>query len=73
MLSHAWPVSAHLLFTQSEGTPRPIRAGSRFTPRPEERLLSVVHALLHRCYKLPISNAAQVGTLSHASALVHPT
>jgi len=29
-------------------------------PTPEERLLSVVHALLHRCYKLPFSNAAQV-------------
>lgn len=29
-------------------------------PTPEERLLSVVHALLHRCYKLPFSNAAPV-------------
>ena len=34
--------------------------GSKFVPTPEERLLSVVHALLHRCYKLPYSNAAQV-------------
>ena len=31
-------------------------AGARFVPRPEERLLLVVHALLHRCYKLPFSN-----------------
>ena len=29
-------------------------------PKPEERLLSVVHALLHRCYKLPFSDAADV-------------
>lgn len=29
-------------------------------PKPEERLLAVVHALLHRCYKLPFSNAAEV-------------
>lgn len=32
--------------------------GSRFVPKPEERLLAVVHALLLRCYKLPFSNAA---------------
>ena len=36
--------------------------GSRFVPRPEERLLAVVHALLLRCYKLPFSNAAEVPT-----------
>jgi len=36
-------------------------AGSRFVPRPEERLLLVVHALLHRCYKLPFSNTSPVG------------
>ena len=35
-------------------------AGSRFVPKPEERLLAVVHALLLRCYKLPFSNAADV-------------
>jgi hypothetical protein len=35
-------------------------AGSRFVPRPEERLLLVVHALLHRCYKLPFSNSSPV-------------
>ena len=35
-------------------------AGARFVPKPEERLLSVVHALLHRCYKLPFSDAADV-------------
>lgn len=29
-------------------------------PKPEERLLSVVHALLHRCYKLPYSQAADI-------------
>ena len=29
-------------------------------PKPEERLLGVVHALLHRAYKLPFSNAAEV-------------
>ena len=34
--------------------------GSRFVPKPEERLLAVVHALLLRCYKLPFSNAAEV-------------
>ena len=31
-------------------------------PRPEERLLLVVHALLHRCYKLPFSNTSPVGS-----------
>ncbi|KAL0051806.1 hypothetical protein WJX82_002492 [Trebouxia sp. C0006] len=36
--------------------------GSRFVPKPEERLLAVVHALLLRCYKLPFSNAADVPT-----------
>lgn len=34
--------------------------GGRFVPKPEERLLAVVHALLHRCYKLPFSNNAEV-------------
>eukprot|EP00798_Chlamydomonas_sp_ICE-L_P011531 gene11531-34243_t len=34
--------------------------GSRFLPRPEERLLAVVNALLHRCYKVPFSNQAEV-------------
>ena len=29
-------------------------------PRPEERLLLVVHALLHRCYKMPFSNNSPV-------------
>lgn len=38
----------------------PLCAGARFVPKPEERLLSVVHALLHRCYKLPFSDAADV-------------
>ena len=36
------------------------RAGSRFVARAEERLLAVVHALLHRCYKMPFSNNAEV-------------
>ena len=40
----------------------PDSAGSRFVPKPEERLLAVVHALLLRCYKLPFSNAAEVPT-----------
>ncbi len=40
----------------------PDSAGSRFVPKPEERLLAVVHALLLRCYKLPFSNAADVPT-----------
>jgi len=34
--------------------------GSRFVPRPAERLLAVVHMLLHRCYKAPCSNIAEV-------------
>ncbi len=34
--------------------------GQKFTPRTEERLLAVVHALLHRCYKTPLSGAADV-------------
>lgn len=34
--------------------------GSRFVPLPEERLLAVVHALLHRCYKYPIATTAEV-------------
>lgn len=29
-------------------------------PKAEERLLAVVHALLHRCYKMPFSNNAEV-------------
>ena len=36
------------------------RAGTRFVPKAEERLLAVVHALLHRCYKMPFSNNAEV-------------
>jgi hypothetical protein len=32
----------------------------RFTARMEERLFSVVHALLHRCYKLPYASHAPV-------------
>lgn len=35
-------------------------AGQKFVAKPEERLLGVVHALLHRAYKLPFSNAAEV-------------
>lgn len=34
--------------------------GSRFVPLPEERLLAVVHALLHRCYKYPTATTAEV-------------
>lgn len=34
--------------------------GSRFVPKPAERLLSVVHMLLHRCYKAPCANMAEV-------------
>ena len=35
-------------------------SGTRFVPKAEERLLAVVHALLHRCYKMPFSNNAEV-------------
>ncbi|WIA37453.1 hypothetical protein OEZ86_014371 [Tetradesmus obliquus] len=34
--------------------------GSKFVPRPLERLLAVVTALLHRCYKLPVANSSAV-------------
>jgi len=34
--------------------------GSRFVPKPAERLLAVVHMLLHRCYKAPCANIAEV-------------
>lgn len=34
--------------------------GSRFVTLPEERLLAVVSALLHRCYKYPTSTTADV-------------
>ncbi|KAK9813189.1 hypothetical protein WJX72_010368 [[Myrmecia] bisecta] len=34
--------------------------GSKFVGRAEERLLSVTHALLQRCYKLPYSNSADI-------------
>ncbi|GMH24561.1 hypothetical protein Nepgr_026404 [Nepenthes gracilis] len=34
--------------------------GSRFVPLPEERLLAVVNALLHRCYKYPTATTAEV-------------
>ncbi|KAK9855808.1 hypothetical protein WJX84_006870 [Apatococcus fuscideae] len=34
--------------------------GSRFVPKPEERLLAVVHALLQRCLKLPYADMAMV-------------
>ncbi|KAJ7563398.1 hypothetical protein O6H91_03G108600 [Diphasiastrum complanatum] len=34
--------------------------GARFVPLPEERLLAVVHALLHRCYKYPTATTAEV-------------
>jgi len=45
-----WPVSSqHHVVT-----------GTRFVPEAEERLLAVVHALLHRCYKMPFSNNAEV-------------
>lgn len=37
--------------------------GSKFVPKPEERLLAVVNALLHRCYKVPFSNQAEVPQL----------
>jgi hypothetical protein len=46
--------------------------GAKFVPTPEERLLSVVHALLHRCYKLPFSNAATVSSI-HQILLQFPT
>lgn len=48
----------------------PCYTGAKFVPTPEERLLSVVHALLHRCYKLPFSNAATV-TLGPLIVLVY--
>lgn len=32
-------------------------------PKPEERLLAVVNALLHRCYKVPYANVAEVPAL----------
>ncbi|CAN8229179.1 unnamed protein product [Cochlearia groenlandica] len=34
--------------------------GSRFVTSPEERLLAVVNALLHRCYKYPTSTTGEV-------------
>ncbi|CAH9105798.1 unnamed protein product [Cuscuta europaea] len=34
--------------------------GSRFVTLPEERLLAVVNALLHRCYKYPTATIAEV-------------
>ncbi|XVF62182.1 hypothetical protein PTKIN_Ptkin08bG0196500 [Pterospermum kingtungense] len=34
--------------------------GSRFVTLPEERLLAVVNALLHRCYKYPAATTAEV-------------
>lgn len=34
--------------------------GARFMPLPEERLLAVVHALLHRCYKYQCATTAEV-------------
>ncbi|XP_042425801.1 transformation/transcription domain-associated protein-like [Zingiber officinale] len=34
--------------------------GSRFVPLPEERLLAVVNALLHRCYKYPTATTGEV-------------
>ncbi|XP_048601036.1 transformation/transcription domain-associated protein [Brassica napus] len=34
--------------------------GSRFVTLPEERLLAVVNALLHRCYKYPTATNAEV-------------
>lgn len=34
--------------------------GGKFVPKPEERLLAVVTALLHRCYKLPVANIAEI-------------
>ena len=40
--------------------------GARFVPRAEERLLAVVHALLQRCYKLPLAGAAPVPASLHA-------
>ncbi|KAL6746236.1 hypothetical protein V8C86DRAFT_2445362, partial [Haematococcus lacustris] len=40
-----------------------IELGSRFSPRQEERLLAVVNALLHRCYKVPYASQAEVPAL----------
>ena len=34
--------------------------GARFSSSPEERLLVVVHTLLHRCYKYPTATTAEV-------------
>lgn len=34
--------------------------GSRFVTLPEERLLAVVNALLHRCYKYPTATTGEV-------------
>jgi hypothetical protein len=34
--------------------------GSKFMPNPEERLLAVVHALLHRFYKYPTATSGPV-------------
>ena len=64
--SHSWPFWCQVF--NPEYSPEPLKAmlccatGSRFVPKPEERLLAVVHALLLRCYKLPFSNAADVPT-----------
>lgn len=48
-------------------------AGNKFVARPEERLYSVMHALLYRCYKQPYSNEAVVGPLAFLSPLPFPT
>eukprot|EP00898_Chlorokybus_atmophyticus_P003741 jgi/Chlat1/4368/Chrsp29S04524 len=34
--------------------------GTKFVPLPEERLLAVLHALLHRCYKYPAATTSEV-------------
>ena len=34
--------------------------GSRFLPSPEERLLAVIYALIHRCYKFPALTTEKV-------------
>ena len=42
--------------------------GARFSSSPEERLLVVVHTLLHRCYKYPTATTAEVPASSKRSS-----
>lgn len=75
-MGSGWPGSAVTAFEAAKDIMEVLRAkhqnlagelevmlteiGARFVPLPEERLLAVVHALLHRCYKYPTATTAEV-------------